>query len=217
MQIRSVAVGFVICLIGPRASSQVKGGGVSGVVLSAGHELLGNPLVGAGGEFRIPVGDGRGGFRFGGERVVGQSRRIGVPCAGLVRPGTCSPEPIRDQSQLTTIRVGGTLRLFGGQRNAVSLAADWIGAGAHVVTRGQSSGNTLIADKVLWGPWIGADADWVPTVRIPIGLEIEAGIGSLAPVASDQILDGYTPFEGGFTVRHLRLALVWRPWVSSQR
>jgi hypothetical protein len=161
MPIRPAVVVWVVALIGPCASGQVQGGGVSGVALSAGHELFGSPLLGAGIEFRIPGGDGRFSFRFGGERLRGQSNRIGIPCAGLVPPGTCFPEPLRGQSRVTRIRAGGTLRLLGGQRSALALAADWMGASTRVSTQGQTSGYTLIADKVLWGPW----RPWVSSQR----------------------------------------------------
>jgi hypothetical protein len=195
----------------------VQGGGVNGVVLSAEHELLGKPLAGGGVELRIPGGDGPFTLRLGGEWLHGQADRIGVPCAGLVRPGTCAPEPVHDRSQLTTIRGGATLRVYGGQRSAVNVAADWMMTRVSVDTHGFTSGYDLSAAKILWGPWIGVSADWVPVPRVPIGLELEGGIGELIPVMHDEVLDGYTPFEGGFAVHNVRLGLVWRPWIPSQR
>jgi hypothetical protein len=69
-----------------------------------------------------------------------------------------------------------------------------------VDTRGLTSGNVLTGDKALWGPSIGVAAEWVPAARIPLGLEVEAGIGFLMPVIHDEVEDGYTPFDGGLAV-----------------
>jgi len=107
--------------------------------------------------------------------------------------------------------------LYGGQRTAIGLGADWVVTKFQVDTYGQSSGLVGNADKVLWGPWIGVDADWVPFGHVPIGVEAEAGFGELFPVYNEQILDGYTPFNTLIGERQLRLAVVWRPWTPGQR
>jgi len=206
----------VTCLIAIRAGAQVQGGGVSGVVMSTDHELLRSALVGAGVELRIPNGDGRYVFRFGAEQTRGQARRVAPPPCGLVLPGTCLPEPLVDRSQATALRAGGTIRLHGGRQTTLSLGADWVATKFQVDTYGQSNGLVGNADKVLWGPWVGLDADWVPSARLPIGLEAEAGVGAVFPVTHDQILDGYTPFETTIDVRQFRLAVVWRPWAKGQ-
>jgi len=219
-KVMSSAILLAICLVfaaGPRATAQVQGGGATAVALSAKHELLGNPLVGGGVELWIPAGDGRFAFRFGGEWLHGQADRIGIPCAGLVEPGTCAPEPVHDRSRMTTARGGGMLRLAGGHNATLKLTADWMVTRVSVDTHGNASGSELTAAKMLWGAWLGVSADWIPWSHVPIGLEMEAGLGDLIPILNEHILDGYAPFDGGMSVRHLRLGLVWRPRFPRQR
>jgi hypothetical protein len=76
-------------------------GAEAGVVrLTARHALLGSALVGpaVGGRFRRD--DARVAFRVGVERLGGHGDRIASPCSGLLQPGTCAPEPLRDESLL---------------------------------------------------------------------------------------------------------------------
>ena len=202
----------LVFAIGVPTVAQIQGGSVNGVVLSANHELLGKPLVGAGVEFWIPIEQGPFTFRFGGEMVHGLANRIGVPCAGLIQPGTCAPEPVRDRSQMTTVRGGFTLRLVDGRKSTVRLATDWMVTRVSVDTHGLASGRDLTAASMLWGPRLGLTADWKPISRAPVGLELEAGIGGLAAVPPQtRIEDGYTPFDGTVSVRYGRLGLAWRP------
>jgi hypothetical protein len=130
----------------------------------------------------------------------------------LIAPGTCPQERVRDQARTTGATTGAALRALGGERGTLTLTADWMVTDVRVDTRGLTSGNVLTGDKALWGPLIGVAAEWVPAARIPLGLEVEVGVGFLMPVIHDEVEDGYTPFDGGLAVRRLRVGFTWQPW-----
>jgi hypothetical protein len=198
--------------IGARASAQVFDWSANAAVLFANNTLLGRPLEGGGAEFRIsPPNWPLVTFRFATEWLYGRADRIGTPCAGLIEPGTCELEPVRDRSQMKTVRSGLTARVIGNRGGGVKLTADWFEARVTVDTHGLTSGEDLIADKLMWGPFLGASAGWVPLSRVPIGLELEAGVGWIMPVVAGHVFDGYAPFDGGIANRYVRLGLAWRP------
>jgi hypothetical protein len=84
-------------------------------------------------------------------------------------------------------------------------------ASVRVETRGLTSGTLLPAEKMLWGPLLGAEASWKPVGTMPIAISFGGAIGGLIPVSQEQVLDGYTPFEGGFGLRRLTIGVAWRP------
>jgi hypothetical protein len=116
-----LVVASLVVVVGRPAIAQVQGGSMSAVALSSDHELPGNPLMGGGAQLRVPLGDGPFAFRVGVERLSGQADRIGAPCAGLIAPGTCPQERVRDQARTT----GAALRALGGERGTLTLTADW--------------------------------------------------------------------------------------------
>jgi hypothetical protein len=188
-----------------------QGGGLSAVVAGADHALLGDPLVGAAAEVRIPLAGGRASARLGAEHVSGDSRRTGSPCAGLVQPGTCEPEPLRDEARLTTVSGGLGLRLLGWRSLFVEATGDLRLGHVEADTRGLTSGGRLTASKTMWGGELGLEGAWSPSRRLPLALEVGVSTGGLTPLASEMVADGYTPFESSFGVRRLRVGLAWRP------
>src|SRR5436309_6469935 len=99
----SVAVAIGATLYSPiRARAQ--GIDVSALALSAHHELLGNRLTGGSAMMNFPQGAGQLVFRLGLERATGETDRVG--CTGLIQPGACSPERVRDDARLTSA-IGG--------------------------------------------------------------------------------------------------------------
>ena len=196
------------------SETHAQSGDVSVVALSAGHRLLGDPLLGGGVSFRIPRRDGRLTLRFGAEQLRGRAERIGIPCAGLIFPGTCPPELLRDDVRIRSATGGAAFRVLGGRRATVALTADLAVASLRADTRGLASGTTLAVRKTLWGGLVGAEAGWTPVRRVPLALAVGGAIGALTPVVHEQTVDGYTPFEGGFGFRRLRVAVVWQPRVQ---
>lgn len=188
-----------------------QGASVSAIAVSARHTLLGRPLTGGAISIGRPRRDTPLTFQFEAALSRGRAGRIGVPCAGLIEPGICTAEQLRDEARLTSASGGAALRVLHGEHALLALTADLTLASARVDTRGLSSGRTLTASKILWGELIGAHAAWRPLARVPIALEIAGGVGGLMPVVHDYITDGYAPFEQSFDVRRGRLGVAWQP------
>ena len=204
--VAAVAVGIA----GPVAA-RAQGASVSAVVISAEHMLLGRPLTGGAVGVSLRRRDTPIALDFEAAISHGHAGRIGVPCAGLIQPGTCAAEPLRDEARLTSASGGTTLRMFHGRHALVALTGDLVLASLRADTRGLSSGQTLTAAKTLWGGLVGAHAAWIPVVRVPVALQIAGGVGGVMPIARELVVDGYTPFERGIQVRRLRLGIAWQP------
>jgi hypothetical protein len=139
-----------LALLAP-APSLAQGVGVSAVALSGQHYLLGDPLTGAAVGITLPRRGSRLTFRLGAERMRGGAERTGIPCAGLIQPGTCPPERVRDDARLTGASGGAAFRLLGRRRATIALTADLSLASLRSATRGLTSGDSIWVTKVMWG------------------------------------------------------------------
>jgi hypothetical protein len=141
----------------------------------------------------------------------GHSDRFGSPCAGLIPPtADCAAQSVRDDARVVAGSVGGLLPIVHAHRIRLALIADVTLARFHVETRRVSGGDALVADKVQIGASLGAEAVWYPTPRLPFAIETSMAFAAFRPVLSEQLLDGYTPFEGGLSARRFRAGLAWR-------
>lgn len=200
----AVAV-FAVAAVGVASAQSVT---VSGTSATAQHPLLGEPLIGA--SIAIRTREAPTMFQFEVSHARARSGRIGAPCAGLIRPGSCPPEPLRDNARLLSAGGGAALRVLRTARVSVSLTGDLSLASVRADTRGETSGGRLSASKTLWGATLGARAAWTPVMRVPLALELGVGIGTLSPIKEDDVVDGYTPFESQFQVRRAQLGITWR-------
>jgi len=198
---------LAVSLSGPSWGQELA---VSAVALDAHHYLLGAPLTGGAVALRGGPAGGRFTYRVGGEWLRGHNERTGIPCGGFIQPGTCAPERVRDESRLSGANAGAAVRMLGGERAALALTGDLTVASIHAETRGLTSGRSIDATKVLWGMRVGAEGWWAPWPRTPLALELGAAAGKLTPFAADQVLDGYTPFNDGFSFTRLWVGLTWR-------
>lgn len=190
--------------------ARAQGADVSLLALSARQELLGNRLTGGSAMLNFPQGGGQLVFRAGLEQASGHADRIGVPCSGLAQPGGCSPEKVRDDAHLTTALGGASLRLLATRRLAVAAEGDLAVASVHAQTLGLTSGASIAASKMLWGPRVGVSMSWRPIAAVPVAVGVGATVGTLGPIVHDQSSDAYTPFEQRFGVRTVHLGLVWQ-------
>lgn len=178
---------------------------------SADHELLGNPLVGASVGLVYPHGkNGRVSPALSGEALRGESRRVGIPCSGLIPPNGCDPEPLRDESRLVGATGSVALRAFGGARGEVRLGADLALEDVRVSTRSTASGWTAADQSLMWGVSAHVEGVWHPVPHFPLGLEANVGYGFLTPMVEDQTVDGGSRLNGGFTLTPIRIGLVWQ-------
>lgn len=200
---------FVAAMLAGSAHANAQRADVGLLVLVADHYLLRGALVGPSVDVRVHGHDEAAAY-LGIDYVRGTSYRDGTACAGLVEPGTCPTERLRDASTVRTIRGGVSTRLFekgslaveGGGNGAVS----WIASR----TQGLASGRTLSADKAVVGACIALTGLWTPRAQWPFALAVGGEAGDVSPAHDQVILDGYTPFEEGFSVRRLRIGLVLR-------
>jgi hypothetical protein len=183
---------------------------VSLVAMDVGEVRLAAPLVGAGIAGRLPLGDGGYTMRFGLEHVRGAATRTGVPCAGLIEPGTCAPERVRDDARLTVVTAGIARDLLTTHRSRLAVLADIALAGARADARGATSGRVLSADELLIGAAVGVEASWEPVADAPWRLEFGATIGGLRAGSPADVVDGDRPFADWFGARRLRLGASWR-------
>lgn len=192
------------------AAAQAQAATVSALRLDAHHELLGDALMGAGALLTWPRAKSGVAFQFGVERLGANTARFGIPCAGLIQPGTCPQEALRDRARLTGARGGAVYRAVGSARAGIDVSADLALAHVRVETRGLASGSKLSATKLMWGPRLGATGSWEPISRVPVALEIGASVGGLTPLVHQHIVDGYAPFENDIGLRVVHVGLSWR-------
>jgi len=205
----SVAVAIAATLSIP-AIGTAQGVDVGVLALAARHQLLGNRLTGGSATMNFPQGAGQLVFRLGLERATGAADRLGTTCTGLIQAGTCSPERVRDDARLTSAIGGAAVRLVVVPHLSVAFEGDIAVASVHADTRGLTSGTTVAASKVLWGPRLGLNMSWRPMTTVPVAIGIGVTDGVLAPVAHQRSAYGYAPFERGFGVRTARVGLVWQ-------
>jgi hypothetical protein len=207
----AVFVACVVVLVGP-AAARAQGISVSAVAIAAQHPLIGEPLAGGAVSARLALHDPRVALHLEAANARSRANRVGSACAGLIRPGTCAAEPLRDEARLTSVSGGALLHVLRRRHALVALTADLTLGAVRADTRGLASGDMLRATKTLWGGLIGVQASWTPVVRVPIALEIGGGIGALVPLTRDDVLDGYTPFEQTFGIRRVRVGVAWQPF-----
>jgi hypothetical protein len=199
---------LAVLFMGP-AVAQAQGASVSAVVTSARHPLIGDPLAGAAVSISRPRRDQQLTLRFDAERLRGRADRIGVACAGFIRPGSCPSEQLRDEVRLTSVSGGPSFRVLHSQHTLLTFTTDLTLASIRAETNGLTTGGRLVAAKVLWGGRIGVSAAWTPALWAPMALEIGVERGRLMPLVHTSVADGYTPFEGGFNATRLRVGLAW--------
>jgi hypothetical protein len=205
-RVRTVA-SLVCCLPAVGMSQSVS---VDKSVIGTDHELLSSRLAGVAGRASLPLRNGPVSIRLGAERLTASSRRIGAPCGGLAVPGTCQPEPMRDDARFTAATAGIGVRMINRHRITLDVIGDASFVSVQVDSRGLTSGGMISADKELWDGDIGAEGTWSPWLQLPLALDVGVAAGRVNGVVSNPVADGYEPFEAGFDVIRLRVGLTWR-------
>ncbi len=199
----------VVALAGITAAAGAQSLAVRAVAAEIRHPLFGG-LFGAALVATVPLGSSSIALEIAGERLVGNSSRFDVPCAGLIEPGTCRPEPLRDHGSSTAISIGLSAPAAPGRR--VSFRAGGALALAFVATdtRGLVTGAQLSARKTLWRADVEGEWTWHPWSGKPLALLGGAAAGWQAPFRHEEVADGYTPLNQGAAVVRLWLGVSWR-------
>lgn len=193
---RVVVAGVIASCIAIEAS-QAQHIGVSAIAARTNHELLPNAL-GVGGSLSISAGGQLISVIL--ERVSGDENGRGVVCAGLVNPEACPPEPlVRDGSQ-STLGVGAEIALWETRVVQTALIPHLLLVHTESDVRGRTTGNTLHANRSVIGFSGAVETRLTPAPRAPISLVLGAAARRVGPIRSEQVLDGYTPFDNWYTV-----------------
>jgi hypothetical protein len=144
-------------------------------------------------------------------RYTGSHMRSGIACGGLIPPPpACPVEPLRDET--TTSDFGATLgvtlfqRVFGAPIEGTgTVGAQVLHVRSHSL--GETTGNDIEADRTKLGPTLGLELTARPKAAVPIGLRLGV-VGGFFGDTESGILDGYTPFESGFSFTRFEAGLV---------
>jgi len=148
-------------------------------------------------------------FRASYSDLRGAQTRHGIACAGLIMPGTCSPEPIRDDSRIRALTLGVALHVLRRPSWRIAVSPGLRIATVRADSRGLTSGRRLSATKLVAGAEgdleLSASAGAFPRLEAHLAIGVGALIG-----ADDRIADGYTPFSNDFALRRAQLGLALR-------
>jgi hypothetical protein len=145
-------------------------------------------------------------------RHRGSHLRTGVACVGLIRPGdSCPTEQLRDQATMT--EVAGTLdvalfrQMISGAVIEGTAAVGIQALQLRSSSRGQVTGNQIEAERTRFGPSFGFEMTARPKRAIPVGVSLGISGGAYGDTQG-QAIDGYAPFEEGFSVTRVEVGLV---------
>src|SRR5262245_54786957 len=157
------------------------------------------------------AGAASGTFSFG--RHTGNHMRNGIACSGLIPPPpACPVEPLRDETTATSVSGALDVTLFqedvfrGRIGGTVSFGAQMLHLKSS--SRGETTGNGIGAEQTKVGPTVGFELIAQPNGAVPVGLRFGVA-GGLFVLPNSGAVDGYAPFDGGFSVIRLDVGLVW--------
>lgn len=159
------------------------------------HRLMHDPMPGGGIAIAWPFVANQAALQVSVERYGASSIGYGSTCAGLIEPGTCGPEPLRDRYRITGVTGTGLLKLFGNARFQASVLGDVEMAIASSKRNGLQSRRALDADAGLWGIGTGLRMRYSPFRTIPLSFDVNARAGVVRGISGGDAVDGYEPFS----------------------
>lgn len=163
------------------------------------HKLLPRS-TGVGGTLTVPLWR-RAGLSVLVERTSGGATGMGVVCAGLVNPDRCPVEPFEQSGTLFSFGVGADLSLWRSEHVDLAALPHVLFAHARSSLQGSLTRNELDAEKSQLGFSGALEARVTPAPSVPLAFVLGAATRRVGPVSREQVVDGYTPFEGWYTVR----------------
>jgi hypothetical protein len=142
-------------------------------------------------------------------RLDGSSDGTGVVCGGLINPDRCPSEPFTQKGRLSLVGIGADVHLATTRMATLSFQPQFVWGRARSETNGKTTGNSLFSDRAQLGFTGGLELRAFPAPRRPLGLVVGGTVGRLGPAQSDQIVDGYTPFNDWYGVHTLYAGLAW--------
>ena len=136
---------------------------------------------------------GRANLRAGLSHARGTVGMTGTLCSGLVYPGSCPDEPIRERKTLTILQVGVGLTAMRSQAAEVQVYTDLLAGNARLRDRGLHTGGTNSASNALVGGRLGANLRWWPSLRTPIGTTFGVAADFIRVLDITSCADCWTP------------------------
>ena len=135
------------------------------------------------------------------DRLRGDAAGVGIVCVGLIDPDDCPSEPYTQNGPPITVGVGPEFSVYQATHVGISLRPQLLVGSIRSETLGYETGKTLSAIKTEVGVSLSAEVRVTPLSRIPIDVAVGAALGNFGSAKQEQVVDGYTPFEGSFTRR----------------
>ena len=141
------------------------------------------------------------------EVLWNNARGMGAPCGGLVPPGGCPPERIRDETRLWSAGLLWLFRVFDSPRWALGVPAELMVGRIRGRTLGLDSGGQIEASGGLFGGGVGFDLGLRPVPAGPWSVRLRGGVRHGYSTENELCLDCYDPYRDGFSWGVLGLAL----------
>lgn len=170
------------------------------------HELLGAPR-GVDVRAALPAAGLLALFELGFTRLNSSTDGRGIPCGGLVEPGTCPEEPVRRDARLSVATASWSLPALRSGGLTLALTPE-VGLGRVSGTvHGVESGRRIDASRWIYALGAGAAVRYRPLPVLPLQLQAGFHLQRLSKVNPGEVVDGYTPFDAPFIVRRLELGV----------
>ena len=122
----------------------------------------------------------------------------------------CAPESQKEVANLKAVSFSAPVTVL--LRNTLEVAVvptfrwSWFKS----ERTGTVSGRELDADESMWGFGIGGEVLFRTSPASPVFVFLGANAGFLGQTEYESILDGYSPFDEGFSVTHVELGIAYR-------
>jgi hypothetical protein len=175
-----------------------------------GNTRLGSPagIVGAAGVRPFE----RVGIRLAYQRGEDRFRTFGSTCVGLIPPEQvpeCAPESQREVATLHAVSLSVPVSLLLRERLEVALVPSFRLSWFKSERTGVASGRELTADESMWGFGVGGELLLQPVADSPIRIFLGVHAGFLGQTEYETILDGYSPFDEGFSLTQMELGIAY--------
>jgi hypothetical protein len=122
----------------------------------------------------------------------------------------CAPESQREVSTLQAISLSTPVAVLNRDRVEVAVVPTFRTSWFKSERMGTVSHRELDADESMWGLGVGGEILLQPLSRFPARFFLGTHVGFLGQTEYESILDGYSPFDEGFSLTQLELGVAYR-------
>ncbi len=181
---------------------------LSATTASLTDNLVDGRMTGGALSIAFPSPSGVWTYRLGFERAQRTRDAFGTPCFQDFFPSECDPEPLRDRARLQTAMIGVGARVINSGRVHVILTMDGGVGQVSSDIRGQTSNISLAASIARPAGEVGVELRYRPAPRVPLSIRARGAFGVVLG-SSDNVVDGYSPFDESITLSRMSLGVSW--------